>query len=137
MVAMKRILQEQQSLVIRTDFSNEQLWEDLLNIMIGPTPDGFRAAFETVEEPEYENIAIADLMQLIDGYCSYFFVMDALTMTHPEHPILCVDMQHARGETFRLIPSEFVLIENNLQIANMDFYEFAENVDDDGIFRGF
>jgi hypothetical protein len=28
-------------------------------------------------------------------------------------------------------------IENNLSIANMDFEEFAENVDDDGIFRGF
>jgi len=28
-------------------------------------------------------------------------------------------------------------VENNLSIANMDFSEFADNVDKDGIFRGF
>ena len=27
--------------------------------------------------------------------------------------------------------------ENNLSIANMDFREFAESVDPDGVFRGF
>jgi hypothetical protein len=28
-------------------------------------------------------------------------------------------------------------IENNLSLFNMDFWEFADNVDDDGVFRGF
>jgi hypothetical protein len=28
-------------------------------------------------------------------------------------------------------------IENNLSLANMDFEEFAEAVDPDGVFRGF
>jgi hypothetical protein len=28
-------------------------------------------------------------------------------------------------------------VENNLSIANMDFIDFAESVDEDGIFRGF
>jgi hypothetical protein len=28
-------------------------------------------------------------------------------------------------------------IQNNLSIANMDFEEFANSVDDDGVFRGF
>jgi hypothetical protein len=28
-------------------------------------------------------------------------------------------------------------IENNLSTANMDFAEFADEVDDDGVFRGF
>ena len=28
-------------------------------------------------------------------------------------------------------------VENNLSISNMDFYEFADNADADGIFRGF
>jgi hypothetical protein len=28
-------------------------------------------------------------------------------------------------------------IENNLSIANMDFAEFADSVNEDGVFRGF
>jgi hypothetical protein len=35
------------------------------------------------------------------------------------------------------IPSEIQSIENNLSLANMDFEEFAESADKDGIFRGF
>jgi hypothetical protein len=41
------------------------------------------------------------------------------------------------GRTFRVIPSEMWSVENNLSVANMDFYEFADNVDLDGVFRGF
>jgi hypothetical protein len=38
---------------------------------------------------------------------------------------------------FRVIPSQMWSVENNLSIANMDFFEFADAVGDDGIFRGF
>ena len=38
---------------------------------------------------------------------------------------------------FRCIPAELWSIENNLNIANMDWEEFAEAVGADGIFRGF
>ena len=41
------------------------------------------------------------------------------------------------GRTFRVIPSEMWSVENNLSIANMDFAEFADAVDEDGVFRGF
>jgi hypothetical protein len=38
---------------------------------------------------------------------------------------------------FRAVSSPVQGIENNLSIANMDFEEFAEAVDEDGVFRGF
>jgi hypothetical protein len=41
------------------------------------------------------------------------------------------------GRTFRSIPSEVEPIVANLSIANMDFGEFADSADPDGIFRGF
>lgn len=41
------------------------------------------------------------------------------------------------GRTFRIIPSEMWGIENNLSIANMDFRDFADSADADGVFRGF
>jgi len=41
------------------------------------------------------------------------------------------------GRTFRCAVTEFASIEANLSIANMDFQEFADNSDTDGVFRGF
>jgi hypothetical protein len=38
---------------------------------------------------------------------------------------------------FRCIPAEMWGVENNLNIANMDWEDFADEVDADGIFRGF
>jgi len=51
--------------------------------------------------------------------------------------VLVIDLYADRGRTFRAIPSQIQGIKNNLSIANMDFFEFADNVDADGIFRGF
>lgn len=41
------------------------------------------------------------------------------------------------GRTFRAIPSEVKPIVANLSIANMDFAEFADHANPDGMFRGF
>jgi hypothetical protein len=68
---------------------------------------------------------------------SFVFLVDQIALTHPEHPILVVDLSDEPGRTFRVIPAEMWSVENNLAIANMDFDEFAERVDKDGIFRGF
>jgi hypothetical protein len=35
------------------------------------------------------------------------------------------------------VPRQVQAIENNLSIANMDFFEFADSADADGVFRGF
>jgi hypothetical protein len=48
-----------------------------------------------------------------------------------------MDLHREPGRTFRVIPSEVWGIENNLWLANMEFAEFADSVDPDGIFRGF
>jgi hypothetical protein len=55
----------------------------------------------------------------------------------PEHPVLALDLYSDPGRTLRVIPSEMWGVENNLSLANMDFEEFADAVDKDGVFRGF
>ena len=62
---------------------------------------------------------------------------DRITLAQPNYPILVVDLYDQPGQTFRVIPAEMWGVENNLSIANMDFEEFADAVDQDGIFRGF
>ncbi|MEV6345449.1 hypothetical protein [Actinoplanes sp. NPDC051851] len=77
------------------------------------------------------------------------FLVDAETLTHPDTPILVVKLDDnvegltdegkgpRYGATFRVVPSEMWSVQNNLPIANMAWEEFADNVDGDGIFRGF
>jgi hypothetical protein len=48
-----------------------------------------------------------------------------------------LDLGEEPERPFRVIPREMQGIADNLAIANMDFYEFAESVDPDGVFRGF
>jgi len=67
----------------------------------------------------------------------FLMVVDADTLRLPEYPILVIALRRERGRSFRAIPSEIQDIENNLSIANMDFADFADCVDADGVYRGF
>jgi hypothetical protein len=64
------------------------------------------------------------------------FVADQSTMT-PEHPILVVDLLDDNGgPPLRCIPEELWAVQNNLNIANMSWGEFANELDEDGIYQG-
>jgi len=65
------------------------------------------------------------------------FIVDRIALTHPDHPILVVDLYDEGGRTFRIIPSEMCPVWGNLWLGNLDFDDFADHVDKDGIFRGF
>src|SRR5262249_59564922 len=67
---------------------------------------------------------------------TFMFVVDRTTMTHEEHPVAVLDLWREPGRTFRVIPSQMWAVQNNLWLANMDFFEFANAVGYDGIFRG-
>ena len=50
---------------------------------------------------------------------------------------MVVDLCEESGPSFRVTPAEAWGVENNLRLGNMEFLDFAECVDEDGIFRGF
>jgi hypothetical protein len=77
---------------------------------------------------------------------SVLFIADSVTFATPEHPILVVDLRdkylsltefpEIAGRTpFRCIPPALWSVENNLSIANLDWEDFAEDTDDDGVYR--
>jgi uncharacterized protein DUF6924 len=47
-----------------------------------------------------------------------------------------VDLTDEPGKTFRVIPAEMWSVENNFSLANLDFADFVEAVDNEGIYRG-
>jgi len=130
--------------VVRADFSNDQMWQQLPAEIHRLTPEGFGADVEFVEEPALSGLGE---VAIVAGYVRSYphdyrhpvlFVVDQVTVASPEHPLLVINL-NARVDSgpFRALPSQVQGIENNLSLANMDYVEFARAVAPNGVFRGF
>jgi hypothetical protein len=126
------------AIVVRTDFSDEAAWAHLRNEIETHFGDS-RDYVSFVSDQAFEGFDIDTLTSLGQRhpYWSCLFVVDRVSLTDVEHPILVLDLGEETGRAFRVIPSQMKSLSDNLAIANMDFYEFAESVDADGAFRGF
>ncbi len=135
---MKQYSEPNKALVLRTDFSDLAGWEAVQSAVQHPV-SVFKAFVEFLSDPEFEDMTILQLLRLVpaDSDRTFIFIIDRTTLSDPEHPILVLDLCDQPGNTFRVIPAEMWVVENNLSIANIDFAEFANAVDADGIFRGF
>ncbi|GIU56993.1 hypothetical protein [Arthrobacter sp. NicSoilC12] len=127
------------SLLVRTSFANDKAWADALSIALSENEDGFRAYVQVVDDSAWEN---ADWEQVrraalaASEQAAVIFIVDS-TAQEPDYPVLVVDLDDLSHEPFRCVASELWGVDNNLNIANMNWEEFAENTDDDGVFRGF
>jgi uncharacterized protein YbcV (DUF1398 family) len=137
---MKQIPQTEHALVLRTEFSNQAAWEEICSAIRKPVGIfRFLANVDFVDVVEYADITKDQLLNLIPRNYNHSFIIvaDRTAISLPDHPLLIVDLYERSGHEFRAVPSQVQSIENNLSTANMDFEEFAEAVDEDGIFRGF
>lgn len=139
---MRSIPATNNPLIIRIEFGDPRAWQAICELIREPVPaagDTFYANVEFLDDPALQGLGADDLLLLVPpGYRhSFLCVVDDAAIAHPEFPILVIDLHAGRGRTFRAVPSAIQSIENNLSISNMDFFEFADNVDKDGIFRGF
>jgi hypothetical protein len=129
------------TLLLRTDFSDDAAWAALCEAVQVPSEEGFQAHLDCISDPVYDELTVEQLVRLApkggDHNHVFAFVADRIALTEPEQPILVVDLYDEPGRTFRVIPREVWGVENNLSIANMDYSEFADNADPDGVFRGF
>jgi hypothetical protein len=135
---LKAIPDTEHTLVLRTDYADDAAWTNLCREIEKPVGE-FRAYVEFLSDREYEGVTPEELVDLASGGSdrTFMFLVDRAALSDPEHPVLVLDLSENPGSMFRVIPSEIWGVENNLSIANMDFLEYAENADDDGVFRGF
>ncbi|WP_205678694.1 DUF6924 domain-containing protein [Aquisphaera insulae] len=138
-VARRRLASAGNSLVVRTDFADEEAWRALREEIEEPRGEfGFTAHVEFVDAPDLAGLTperlIAD--DLAEEKIGFLFLVDRVTLDTPEHPVLVVDLRHEPGRTFRVVASEMWGVENNLSLGNMDFAEFADAAVEDGVFRG-
>jgi hypothetical protein len=135
---MKHIPDTHNAVVLRTDFSDSVAWQAICAAIRNPVGE-FKANVDFVSEPQYNGMTTEQVLSLVPqgSNHTFMFIVDRKALSQREYPILVLDLYTEPGSTFRVIPSEMWGVENNLSIANMDFEEFAEAVDEDGIFRGF
>jgi hypothetical protein len=157
--AVKPLPAAEGTLLIRLDFSNNGVGEEVcaaarqpggelqeamamfvaVNDAMGQSmgEGEVETNLHVVDDPDYRDATVRQLLNLAAGQSSLLFIADNVTMSRPDHPILVVDAAMEPGRSFRALPSEAFGIESNLSIANMDREDFAQTVDDDGVFRGF
>ena len=124
--------------IIRTDFTDEATWKKIQRDIAATNGMGFSANVQFIDEKQYSGLTRQELLQRIPGLKSYgcIFVADTTAMSTMEHHLLVLDPSNPEGKTFRVIPSEAWGVENNLSLANMDYSEFTDAADSDGVFRG-
>lgn len=140
--ARAALLATMSSPVTRTDFSDQSAWETVRAAIAAPIDDnGFGANLEFVDDTAFNGLSPTEILALsTDTWAASqacLVVVDTVTLASPEWPLLIVELGREPGRAFRCVASEFPLIEVNLAIANMDFADFADAVQDDGVFRGF
>jgi hypothetical protein len=125
--------------VIRTDFTDEAAWKKIQRDVAATYFMGFSANVRFIDDRQYSDLTGQELLQRISGLNEYscVFIADATAMSTAEHHLLVLDPSNPTGKTFRVILSEAWGVENNLSITNMDYSEFYDSADPDGVFRGF
>lgn len=131
------------SLLIRTDFSDDDTWRYLVRDELRPDDAAAAATLTVIDNPVYDGLTVDELMiQIADGPPLYVFLADTTTMTADDHSILAVDtgpeeFGHTPGQTLRLTPRAMASVDNNLAIGNMSFSDFVTAADDANTFDGF
>jgi hypothetical protein len=134
----KKLPLTENTLVLRTDFSDESTWKSLCTAIQDPDEE-FGLSLDFVSDPAYDGLTADQLPSLLpeDSSAPFAFIIDRIALSHPDYPILVIDLHDKPGRTFRVVPSALGDVANNLSIANMGFDEFADAADQEGVFRGF
>ena len=128
----------QHSLVLRTDFSDEFAWESICKAIREPVGD-FRAYVDVLSDSEYDGLTVEQLTALVPKGSTYtfMFIVDGVTFPPPVAQFLlwiCTTSLGIYSVLFRL---RCGLLRITYSTTNMDFSEFANVVDQNGIFREF
>jgi hypothetical protein len=126
------------ALLVRTDFTSDSIWREVRDQALRGNEEGFqaylsqRSAFDGVPWDAVKAAVPANAHR-----ASVLFIADTTSLTSPDHPVLVVDLLDDGRRPFRCIPPELWAVDNNLNIANMDWADFADAAGESGVFRGF
>jgi hypothetical protein len=141
--------------LVRTDFTDDAAWQNVVDeltkeIDVDGTP--YSAHIELVDDRAFEGLTAAGLAEAAAGK-NFWYVLLAdhrsmreaalgseLTVVYVDLSVEPEDAEEfgdVYGRAFRCEAREVVTsVWVNLSIANVDFADFADAVDEDGVYRG-
>jgi hypothetical protein len=131
------------AVLVRTWFGDDGAWESLVRAVKTPTEEGYLPDVIPVNDPAFEGLSPKGLKAKQSGDAAACFLADETTLRSSEHPVLAVwvlpPSDDGRGMVvpFRVAVAVLWSVENNINLANMDWGEFTRARDADGVFRGF
>ncbi|GGT73744.1 DUF6924 domain-containing protein [Streptomyces sp. NPDC057575] len=144
------------ALVVRTDYRDDQAWQDVSAALMEPWGDRqYEAHVHFINDPAWAGATADEVLTAVgaDEDLSVVFLADRVSMQAKHHPLLavtlltqedCVDDEDYEqltefGREFRTIPAGVHEVYANLSIGNVGFEEFAASAHDDpeGIYRPF
>jgi hypothetical protein len=146
--------------LLRTDFSDDAAWSTVVSEVTRPADlgggyDEYQPAISPFDDRFFEGATGASLAEIWSSHAmegGYVLLADARSSAEAadgrdvtvEYVDLSVEgdedselLHSYLGRTFRCAAREVAAIEANLSIANLDFSDFADSLDDQGVFRGF
>lgn len=126
------------SLLVRTYFGSRDAWHGAQAAATAENAEGFRAYVQVVNDPVWDDAGAGDLRAaaLVGEHASVLFAVDRVA-SEGDFPVLVVDLGPEGHPPFRCIARELWSVDNNLNMANMDWEEFARATDANGVHRGF
>ncbi|XAS68207.1 hypothetical protein V3C33_02430 [Micrococcaceae bacterium Sec5.7] len=124
---------------MRNTFSDQGGWENARSAALDENEDGFRAYLKVVDDSVWDRAGWEQVRQAAltaREHAAVLFIVDSLAPEH-DYPIQVVDLSEESRPPFRCIARELWGVDNNLNLANMDWEEFANRTDHRGVFRGF
>jgi len=129
------------SLLVRTDFSSDDVWLRACAAVAQESEEGFRAYVELISDPAFDGAswqAVQHAVPKNNHGASVLFIADREALATPDYPLLAVGIGHNRREPpFRCIAAHLWSVDNNLNISNMDWRDFTGATDENDIYRGF
>ncbi|WP_216893309.1 DUF6924 domain-containing protein [Nocardia alni] len=136
------------SLLIRTDFSDQQAWESCRSAIDASAMEASDVSIEEdveiLDDPENSDLTVEQLLaleSLEDTDHTYVMLADRETMASAEHPILLLDLfEDQRGATVRVASCELGDVVGNVDNGNItiaDYAKAAQHAGDGEVFRGF
>lgn len=124
------------SLLVRTAKGERGRWPELVDVVRSVNEDGFRPYVFEVDERRWWGKSVELLLRAMPPTeASVLFVVDDHALKDADFAVQVVDLLGHR-DSFRCIARELWSVDNNLNVSNMDWKEFAQAVDEDGIYRG-
>lgn len=143
-------------LVIRTDYTDDSAWREVI-AELGGVADvrEWESPAHLIDERRWDGVTSDEALVAAarDEQLSVVFLADGVTMRSPLRPLLALDLGADDDQDLdpvyyqdlidappprdvRVVPGAVHMVHGNLQLANLDFREFAEAAaDPEGVVR--